>query len=94
MTEILDGLMSVKKAMVTAAMIMAIHVHTTIVFWLPYFPAYFAPRIAKIMDGSIPMALRIVLRPILPITIPNIRVTTIDWEATCCAILSDAAEII
>ena len=75
-------------------MTVLIQVHTTMVFWLPYFPAYFAPRIAKIMEGNIPIALRIVLSPMFPITIPNISVTTMDWDAVCCAILSDAAEMI
>ena len=47
---------------------------------------------AKMMDGSILIALRIVDSPIFPITTPLSSVTIMDCEATCWAILSDAAE--
>ena len=61
---------------------------------LPYFPAYFAPPIANKIDGSIPITVRIVEIPILPIIIPFNKVTMTAWEAVTCAILSDVAEII
>ena len=85
--------MTIKNRKVTAEMPMLIHVHVTIALRLPCFPAYFAPTTANRMDGIMLMTVSIVEIPMFPMTIPNSRVEITDWLAVCCAILSEALEI-
>ena len=85
------GSMKINNTTSTAATVMHTYVHVTIASLFPCFPAYFAPINAKMIEGSIPITLKIVPSCILPIIIPNSIVVTTAWLAVWLAILSELA---
>ena len=88
------GSMTMKKINIMTENTILIFVHVTMVLWLPCLPAYFAPTTAKMIEGSIPITLRMVASPIFPMIIPESIVVITAWLAVCCAILSEAADAI
>ena len=85
---------TIKKAIIAILARMLYRVHATIDSLFPCLPAYRAPRIAKMMEGNIPIILNVVASPIFPISIPLSIVLTMEAEEACWAILSEDAEII